>query len=125
MKRYREGSKMDQVMADPCVKKTRLDAVSRLLNRRNLPTPFACTRWGRLATFPQWLRIVGPLYEHEIRLSQRIRPPLGVVFVTRGGLGVRGRPRHYPLRSAVTWALTAKSGYVLVRPYRSQRLQCR
>jgi hypothetical protein len=64
MMRYREGSKMGSVMTDLCVKIARIDAVSRLLNRRNLPTPFVCTRWGRLATFPQWLRIVGPLYEH-------------------------------------------------------------
>jgi hypothetical protein len=85
MMRYREGSKMGSVITDPRVKKARLDAVSRRLNRRNLPTPFACTRWGRLATFPQWLRIVGPLYEHEMRLSQTIRPPSGVVFITGGG----------------------------------------
>jgi hypothetical protein len=32
----------------------------------------------------------------------------------------RGRPRHYPLRLAVTWAYTAKLRYAPVRLYRSK-----
>ena len=36
-----------------------------------------------LATFPQWPRLVGPLYEHGIRVSQSIRPEPGVVFIGR------------------------------------------
>lgn len=36
-----------------------------------------------LATFPQWPRLVGPLYEHRIRVSQRIQSQSGVVFLGR------------------------------------------
>ena len=34
-----------------------------------------------LTTFPQWQRLVALLYEPVIRVSQSIRPELGVVFV--------------------------------------------
>lgn len=46
MMRYRDGSKMDQVMIDLRVNIARVDALSRLLNSRNLPTAFACAKEG-------------------------------------------------------------------------------
>ncbi len=44
--RYRDGSKMDPVMTDRCVKMALSDAFGRFQYNRILPTPFAFARWG-------------------------------------------------------------------------------
>jgi hypothetical protein len=106
--RYRDGSKMGSVMTDRASREARIDAVSRVLKLPEFAYPIRFARWGRLTTFPQWPRLVGPLYEHRMRLSQRIRPPWGVVFgYWRRGERMRA-PTSLPASLAVTRAASER-----------------
>lgn len=106
-------------------REARSDAVSRFLNIRNLPIPFACARWGCLATFPQWPRLMRLIYEHRMRLSQRIRPSWGVVFdAWRRGERARQGRRQLSLKPALACYLSllrAGSSAVVVAFVKARR----
>ena len=77
---------MDPIIADRCDKMTLSDAFDGFQNYLNPPTRLHTQGGLLLATFPQWPRLVGPLYERGIRLSQTIQPETGVVLALRASL---------------------------------------